>query len=68
MAMFPGNRDLNEQEIQSLIMRIEREEEATDIRYIGPSAASFKFEGIIANEKVIFSVDNQSFVIITEED
>ncbi|WP_375104120.1 hypothetical protein ACDZ28_04525 [Paenibacillus sp. RS8] len=49
MAIFPGNRDLNEQEIQFLIMRIERKEKATDIRYIGPSAASFKFEGVVGN-------------------
>lgn len=44
MAMYPGNRDLTEQEIQALTKRIEDQENATNICYIGPSAASYKFQ------------------------
>jgi hypothetical protein len=68
MAMYPGNRDLTEQEIQALTRRIEDQENATNIRYIGPSAASYKFQGIVDNKELTFSVDNESSFIITEED
>lgn len=68
MAMYPGKRDLTEQEIQALTNRIEEQENASNIRYIGPSAASYKFQGVVNNQELTFSVDNESFFIITDED
>lgn len=67
MALYPDRRELDEHEIAFLIARIEREEDATNIQYVGPTVASYVFTGIVENREIKFCVDNESFFIITEE-
>ncbi|MFD2614675.1 hypothetical protein [Paenibacillus gansuensis] len=68
MALFPEKRELTDRDIATLTARIEREENATNVRYIGPTAASYEFQGTVDNREIKFCVDNESGFIVTQEE
>lgn len=68
MAIFPERRELTKEQIDALAVRIAREENATNIRYVGPTTASYVYLGLVENKEIKFCVDNESGAIVTEED